>query len=91
MSTKNKNEDKMSTKQQQKTLWKALNEIDALDVGQCKRKRIEGHVIFCRKYNIKYNLKKLEVMSRNEIRDLKYSYKKLTKHIHNRTLGENTL
>ena len=62
------------------TLYEALNEINVLDIGQCKKTRIESHVRFCRKYNIPYNLKELVIMSRREIRDLKakYSRKQLT-------------
>ena len=62
------------------TLYEALNEIDVLDIGQCKKTRIEAHVRFCRKYNIPYDLKELVKMSRREVRDLKtkYSRKRLT-------------
>ena len=58
------------------TLFEALNEIDELDVGQCKKSRIEAHVRFCRKYNFPYNLKKLSLMPRNDIKKLKYAYSK---------------
>ena len=59
-----------------KSLYEILNEIDILDVGECKKKRIEAHVRFCRKNNIKYNLAILAKMPRNDIKNLKYDYSK---------------
>lgn len=67
-----------------KTLFEALQEIEKLDVGQCKKTRIAAHVRFCIKYNIPYDLKKLSVMPRTVIRDLKVKHSR-------RALEENTL